>query len=49
MRRRDPDSEPASIRKFLLDARGYLRRSVKADAKESEARLRLINVLLDLG
>ena len=45
---RDPDSEPGWIRKFLVDARGYLRRSVKADAKETEARLRLIDVLLEL-
>ena len=30
---RDPDSEPAAIRKFLMEARGYLRRSVKADAE----------------
>ena len=46
---RDPDGEPPSIRKFLMEARGYLRRSVKADAKESEARLRLVNVLLELN
>jgi hypothetical protein len=46
---RDPDSEPAAIRKFLMEARGYFRRSLKADAAESEARLRLTNVLLELN
>lgn len=46
---RDPDSEPAAIRKFLMEARGYLRRSLKAEATESEARLRLVNVLLELN
>jgi len=46
---RDPDSEPPAITKLLMEARGYLRRSLKADAKESEARLRLVNVLLELN
>jgi hypothetical protein len=46
---RDPDGEPPSLRKLLMEARSYLRRSLKANAKESEARLRLVDVLLELN
>jgi hypothetical protein len=46
---RDPGREPASITRFLTLARDYLRRSVAADPKESEARLRLLHVLLELN
>ncbi len=46
---RDLEREPAEITRFLTLARDYLRRSVAADAKESEARLRLLHVLLELN
>jgi predicted Zn-dependent protease len=46
---RDLEREPPSITKFLTLARDYLRRSVAADPKESEARLRLLHVLLELN
>ena len=46
---RNPDREPPSITRFLSLGRDYLRRSVAADANESEARLRLLHVLLELN
>jgi hypothetical protein len=46
---RDPEREPPPITRFLTLARDYLRRSVAADANESEARLRLLHVLLELN
>jgi tetratricopeptide (TPR) repeat protein len=46
---RDLRREPAKVSGFLTTARDYLRRSVAADPKESEARLRLAHVLLELN
>ncbi len=46
---RDPDREPPAITRLLTVGRDYLRRSVAADPKESEARLRLLHVLLELN
>ena len=46
---RDPAGEPPSIRRSLFNARDYLRRSVAADPKGYEARLRLVRVLLELN
>ena len=46
---RDPLGEPPAVTRFLVDARGFLRRSLAADDTESEARLRLVRVLLALN
>jgi hypothetical protein len=45
---RDPRGESARVKRYLIDARGWLQRSLAADPKESEARLRLGRVSLDL-
>jgi tetratricopeptide (TPR) repeat protein len=46
---RDPSGEAPSVKRYLIAARDMLRRSLSADPKESEARLRLGRVLLELG
>jgi tetratricopeptide (TPR) repeat protein len=46
---RDPRGEPGIVTRYLQLARGFLRRSIAASADESEARLRLARVLLQLG
>jgi predicted Zn-dependent protease len=46
---RDLRREPAKVTGFLTAGRDYLRRSVAADPRESEARLRLAHVLLELN
>ena len=46
---RDPRGEEGvAVTRYLLAARGFLRRSVAASAQESEARLRLVRVYLEL-
>jgi Tetratricopeptide repeat len=45
---RDLRREPAQVTAFLTAGRDYLRRSLAADPSESEARLRLAHVLLEL-
>jgi hypothetical protein len=46
---RDPDVQPFGVTKILMAARDLLRRSLAADPDESEARLRLAHVLLELN
>ena len=47
-RHRDLTPEPFAITRLLETARDFFRRSLTADSKESEARLRLVHVLLEL-
>jgi hypothetical protein len=46
---RSPDGQAPLIMRYLLAARGYLRRSMAADSQEPEARLRLVRVLAELN
>jgi tetratricopeptide (TPR) repeat protein len=46
--RRNLSTQPLYVKRLLMTARDWLRRSVSADPNETEARLRLIHVLLEL-